>query len=166
MYVLSVQPDVVRRMRPGDIPPSIIASPSTSGRRPFDLCYSAELAGPFDVVYDPFVASHTRRSLCITVDAYTAITAAQAALEMARLEAAGRPAYVHANIHRARANAAGKEPVPIIAIRRGRHAKPLYANHVRIAGPGWLIACPQRMLPCSAKVYLVIPAGTDVSVVA
>lgn len=158
MYVISVTPALVRRMRPGEILASIVIEPGM--RRARDLCESAALEGPFEVRYHPDERLANGRSLSIHCPSVTAISAEAGAAQLAAAEASGRATYVHANTHRARANAAGQLPrVPIIAIRRGRYARPEYASRVRVNGPGWLVACPERMLPCSAKVYLVIPHG-------
>ncbi|MBX0330016.1 hypothetical protein K2Z83_20315 [Oscillochloris sp. ZM17-4] len=163
MHTIAVIPTVVRRMRPGDIPPSIIVTPGTLPRQAQELCYSAELRGPLEVRYHPDQVINGR-TLSIICPAFTAVTPDVAVAQMAALEAAGRLTYIHANQHRARANKAGQLVVPIIAVRRGRYGRPTYAFRVCVEGAGWLVACPERMLPCSAKVYLAVPPEVIVSI--
>ncbi|NTU83089.1 MAG: hypothetical protein HGA45_27590 [Chloroflexales bacterium] len=167
MITLAVTPEIVRKMRPGQvILPSIVMQPGRT--RPWEPCYSVALPGPFEVIYDLEGCPIWGRSLYISAEAAAPIAAADGVAVLARLEAEGRPTYIHANLHRARANrkCAAADRQPIVAIRRGRYdRKPEYAFRVRVDGPGWLVACPDRALPCSAKVFLVVPAAIAVAVV-
>lgn len=163
MVTLTVLPQIVRTMRRGQpIPPAIVLRPGR--RRPWEPCYSAALTGPVAVIYDPEGTAGNGRSLYLVAPTAEPISAAAGAAILAHQEAQGRPTFIHANIHRARANAAGASPrQPIIAIRHGRYGRPTYAMRVRVDGPCWLVACPDRMLPCSAKVFLIVPPGTAVA---
>ena len=165
MITLSVTPEIVRKMRPGQpILPSIVMQPGRT--RAWEPCYAVALTGPFDVIYDPEGCPAMGRSLYLAAEVAAPLTAEAGVAHLALREAQGRPTCIHANLHRARANRAGADPrQPIIAIRRGRYAKPVYAFHVRVDGPGWLLACPDRMLPCSAKVFLAVPTGVVVTVI-